>query len=104
MSVLGAWVVGCLGASDDQRTTLTSHRRYSLSHQANLTLGSGYRSKSDQTAADAAPDRIGTIRRAELARDRGDVKLDGLVADPKPVRDGFVGQAFGEQLEHLDFA
>jgi hypothetical protein len=41
---------------------------------------------------------------AQLAADRCDVELHGLVADAEPLRDPLVRETFCEQLEHFDLA
>ena len=46
----------------------------------------GRASERDQAAPDGAADGVGAVLRAELARDRRDVKLDRLIADAAAAR------------------
>ena len=61
-------------------------------------------SEGNQSATDRSADRVGPVCGAELAADRRDVKLHGLIADVKLCRNGFVRQSFGEELEDFDLA
>src|SRR4051794_2247945 len=58
----------------------------------------------DQSLARGEMHRFGAAAGAELGQDRGDVKLDGMVADRQSDGDGLVGQAFGNQLQDLALA
>ena len=62
------------------------------------------RSEAEESAANGSAHGLNAIRRAQLAHDRCDVELHGLVADSQPIGDAFVRQPFGEQLENVDLA
>src|SRR5437868_1793838 len=60
--------------------------------------------EGNQAAPNGAANRLGAIGSPQLSTDCRHVKLDSLVADPQPDADGFVGQSFSQQFEHLPFA
>ena len=49
----------------------------------------------------AKTDCFRSARGIELREDRGDVKLDRVFADAKPVGDEFVRQSFCHELQYL---
>ena len=60
-------------------------------------------SDHDQALTHPDRDRLGTAACAELGKDGGDVKLDGVVRDAESRRDGLVAESLGDQAQDLDF-
>ncbi len=60
--------------------------------------------KDDQPAAGGNRHRLGPTGRAELAAERGDVELGGVLADGQRAGDALVRHALGDELEHLELA
>ena len=58
-------------------------------------------SNGDNAPANGPPNGVGAVGGAELAADRGDVKLDRLIADPEAGGNHLVGQPFDQQLDDL---
>src|SRR3990172_12534519 len=62
------------------------------------------RSEEDQPEAGGEDDGLSTALGAQLAQDGVDVELHGMLADAQPLSDGLIGQALGQELEHLHLA
>src|SRR5205807_852203 len=58
----------------------------------------------DQPLAQAFVDRLGTARGIELAQQRLDMKLDGVLRDAELARDGLVAEPVADRGEDLDLA
>ena len=58
----------------------------------------------NQPMADAEGNSFGAAARAELAHDRGDVELNGMLGNPQARSDLLIAQARREELQNLQFA
>src|SRR4029453_10586100 len=59
-------------------------------------------SELDESLAPRLPDRVGTIGRAKLSKDRAQMQLHRPVADAESGGDGLVRQAIRQAPQHLE--
>ena len=60
--------------------------------------------QQNKTRPHADRHRLGAARGVHLLQDRRDVEFGGVIGDVQLAGDLFIGQAIGEQTQHLDLA